>query len=156
VKSGKEEIMNIMRWEPFRETGDFFRSMSRPMFGRWPGMLGDDFTSKLEWSPAVDIKETEKEYLVTAELPGLSREDVKVTLEDGVLTIEGERRQQKEVKDERVHRIERQYGEFFRSFTLPDDAKADGIRAESKDGILSVHVPKLAVQKAKAVEIKIN
>ena len=148
--------MNMMRWEPFRNNDDFFRSMSRPMFGRWPGMLGDEFPSRYEWSPAVDIKETDKEYLVRAELPGLTREDVKVTLEGGVLTIEGERRQEKELKDERIHRIERLYGEFYRSFTLPDDAKADGIRAESKDGILSVHVPKLAVQKAKAVEIKVN
>ncbi len=148
--------MNIMRWEPFRDTGDFFRSMSRPMFGRWPGVFGDEFATKYEWSPAVDIKETDKEYLVRAELPGLTREDVKVTLESGVLTIEGERRQEKELTDERVHRIERLYGEFYRSFTLPDDAKADGIRAESKDGVLSVHVPKLAVEKAKAVEIKVN
>ena len=148
--------MNLMRWEPFRETGDFFRSMSRPMLGRWPHMFGEDITTKFEWSPAVDIKETDKEYLVTAELPGLRREDVKVTLEDSVLTIEGERRQEKELKDERIHRIERLYGAFCRSFTLPDDAKAEGIRAETKDGLLSVHVPKMEIEKAKAVEIKIN
>jgi HSP20 family protein len=148
--------MNLMRWEPFRDTGDFFRSMSRPMYGRWPSMFGEDITTKFEWSPAVDIKEFEKEYLVTAELPGLSREDVKVTLEDSVLTIEGERRQEKELKDERIHRTERFYGGFCRSFTLPDDAKAEGIRAESKNGVLSVHVPKVEIEKAKAVQIKVN
>lgn len=148
--------MNLMRWEPFRDTSDFFRSMSRPMLGRWPGMFGDDITTKFEWSPAVDIKETDKEYLVTAELPGLSREDVKVTLEDSVLTIEGERRQEKELKDERIHRIERFYGGFCRSFTLPEDARVEGIRAETRDGILNVHVPKLQIEKAKAVQIKVN
>lgn len=148
--------MNLMRWEPFRDTGDFFRSMSRPMFGRWPGLLGEDIPTKFEWSPAVDIKETDKEYLVTAELPGLSREDVKVTLEDSVLTIEGERRQEKELKDERIHRVERFYGGFCRSFTLPEDAKAEGIRAETRDGLLSVHVPKIQIEKAKAVQIKVN
>jgi HSP20 family protein len=152
----EEEIMNLMRWEPFRDSGDFFRSMSRPMFSRWPGLFGEDFTTKFEWSPAVDIKETDKEYLVTAELPGLSREDVKVTLEDSVLTIEGERRQEKELKDERIHRIERYYGSFCRSFTLPDDAKAEGILAETREGVLSIHVPKMEIAKAKAVQIKVN
>jgi HSP20 family protein len=152
----KEMFMNLMRWEPFRETDDFFRSMTRPMFGRWPHLFGEDLGTKFEWSPAVDIKETDKEYLVRAELPGLSREDVKVTLEDSVLTIEGERRQEKEEKGEKVHRVERFYGSFCRSFTLPEDANANGIRAESKDGILNVHVPKLAIEKAKAVQIKVN
>jgi len=148
--------MNLMRWEPFTEADDFFRSMSRPMFARWPRLFGEELERKLEWSPAVDIKETDKEYLVRAELPGLSRDDVKVTLEDSVLTIEGERRQEKEEKDEKVHRVERFYGSFCRSFTLPGDANATGIRAESKDGILTVHVPKLAIEKAKAVQIKVN
>lgn len=148
--------MNLMRWEPFTEADDFFRNMSRPMFGRWPRLFGEELERKLEWSPAVDIKETDKEYLVRAELPGLSREDVKVTLENSLLTIEGERRQEKEEKDERVHRVERFYGSFCRSFTLPEDANATAIRAESKDGILTVHVPKLAIEKAKAVQIKVN
>lgn len=148
--------MNLMRWEPFRETDDFFRNLSPPMFGRWPQLLGENVGMKIEWSPVVDIKETEDEYLVKAELPGLKREDVKVSLDEGVLTIEGERRQEKEEKNERIHRVERFYGTFCRSFTLPEYTDASAIRAESKDGVLSVHVPKLKVEKRKALEITVN
>lgn len=148
--------MNLMRWEPFREAEDFFRSLSRPMFGRWPQFSGDLGEIKLEWSPAVDIKETDGEYLVKAELPGVKREEVKVRLEDNVLTIEGERRHEKEEKGEKTHRVERFYGSFCRSFTLPDNADAANIRAESRDGILNVHIPKLKIEKTKAVQIKVD
>ena len=90
--------------------------------------------------PVVDIKETENEYLARAELPGIRREDVKVSLEDDVLTIEGERF----------------YGTFCRSFTLPEFTDANAIRAESKDGVLNVHVPKLKVEKRQALQIKVE
>jgi HSP20 family protein len=152
----EEKVMNLMRWEPFKETDEFFRNLSTPMFGRWPQLLGENAGMKIEWSPAVDIKETEKEYLVTAELPGLKREDVKVTLDEGVLTIEGERSQEKVELSEKTHRTERFYGTFCRSFTLPEYTDAVGIRAESKDGVLRVHVPKLKVEKRKALEIKVE
>ena len=109
-------------------------------------MLGEN-GGRHEWLPAVDIRETEKEYVVAAELPGIRREDVRVRLEDNVLTVEGERRQEKETKGERMHRIERVYGSFQRRFTLPDDADAGNIHAESKDGVLTVHVAKRQVQK---------
>jgi HSP20 family protein len=126
------------------------------MFGRWPQLLGEDVGMKIEWTPVVDIKETEGEYLVRAELPGLKREDVKVSLDEGVLTIEGERRQEKEEKSEKIHRVERFYGTFCRSFTLPEYTDASAIRAESKDGVLSVHVPKLKVEKRQALQIKVE
>lgn len=148
--------MNLMRWEPFRETDDFFRNLTPPMIGRWPQLLGENVGMKIDWSPVVDIMETEEEYLVRAELPGLKKEDVKLSLDEGVLTIEGERRQEKEEKNERIHRVERFYGTFCRSFNLPDYTDASGIRAESKDGILSVHVPKLKVEKRKALQIKVQ
>lgn len=148
--------MNLMRWEPFRESNEFFRNFPAPMFGKWPQFFDEDGGMKIEWSPAVDIKETEKEYLVKAELPGVNREDVKVTLEDGVLMIEGERRQEKELKGEKTHRVERFYGNFCRSFTLPEYADATAIRAESKDGILNVHVPKLKTEKRQPLQIKIE
>ncbi len=148
--------MNLMRWEPFRETDEFFRNLSTPMFGRWPQLLGENGAMKIEWSPAVDIKETETEYLVRAELPGILRENVKVTLEDDVLTIEGERRQEKEVKGEKTHRVERFFGNFCRSFTLPEHVDASAIRAESKDGVLNVHVPKLKIEKRKALQITVE
>jgi HSP20 family protein len=148
--------MNLMRWEPFRETEDFIRNLSTPMFGRWPQLLGENVGMKIEWSPAVDIKETDGEYLVKAELPGIRREDVKVSLDEDVLTIEGERKQEKVEKTEKTHRVERFYGTFCRSFSLPEYTDAAGIRAECKDGVLSVHVPKLTVEKRKALQIKVE
>ena len=148
--------MNLIRWEPFKEADEFFRSVSPAFLSRWPRLFDESRGTRLEWAPAADITETEKEYVVKAELAGVKREDVKVTLADGVLTIEGERRQEKEEKGEKVHRIERFYGSFSRSFTLPENADANNIRAESKDGVLNVHVPKLKTEKAKPVEIKIQ
>ena len=148
--------MNLMRWEPFRETEDFLRNLSPPMFGRWPQLLGEERTMKFEWTPVVDIKETETEYLVNAELPGVKKEDFKISLDEGVLTIEGERRQEKEIKGETTHRVERFYGKFCRSFTLPEYADANAIRADYTHGVLSVHVPKLKVEKRQALEIKVQ
>lgn len=148
--------MNLMRWEPFRETEDFLRNLSPPMFGRWPQLLGEERALKFEWTPVVDIKETDTEYLVNAELPGVKKEDFKISLDEGVLTIEGERRHEKEVKGEKIHRVERFYGTFCRSFTLPEYADANAIRAEYVNGVLSVHVPKLAIEKRKALEIKVQ
>ena len=148
--------MNLMRWEPFRETEDFLRNLSPPMFGRWPQLLGEERATKFEWSPVVDIKETETEYLVNAELPGVKKEDFKISLDEGVLTIEGERRHEKEIKGEKIHRVERFYGTFCRSFTLPEYADANAIRAEYVNGVLSVHVPKLTIEKRKALEIKVQ
>lgn len=147
--------MNLIRWEPFKEADDFFRSFS-PLFGGLPRMWDRNGSSRYEWAPAADISETEKEYVVKAELPGVNREDVKVTLEGGVLTIQGERKLEKDEKDEKTHRIERFYGNFSRSFSLPDNADAESIRAESKEGVLKVHVPKLKAEKPKAVEIKVQ
>lgn len=146
--------MSIIRWEPFKETDEFFRGLSSPLFNRWLRTAGNG--GEIEWAPAADISETEKEYLVKAELPGVKREDVKVTLENGVLTIQGERRQEKVEKDEKTHRTERFYGSFSRSFTLPDNADAEHVRAETRDGVLSVHVPKLAAARARTVEIKVQ
>lgn len=147
--------MNLLRWEPFKETDELLRSFS-PLLGRWPRMFENNGGTQYEWAPVADISETEKEYVVKAELPGVKREDVKVTLEDGVLTIQGERKVEKDEKGEKSHRVERFYGTFFRSFTLPDNVDAAGIRAESKDGVLNIHVPKLKVEKTKAVEIKVQ
>jgi HSP20 family protein len=147
--------MNIIRWEPFTEAENIFRQFAMPAFGRLPRSQGEN-GSAAEWSPVADISETEKEYLVKAELPGVLRNDVRVSVEDGVLTIRGERKQEKEEKDEKTHRIERIYGSFSRSFSLPDDADHQHIRAENKDGVLRVHVPKVRVQKAAPVQIKVE
>lgn len=147
--------MNLMRWERFKDADEYFRNFS-PFFGAWPRMFEEDGGNRIEWSPAADISETDKEFLVKAELPGVKREDVKVTLEDGVLTIQGERKLEKEEKGERSHRRECFYGSFCRSFTLPDNVDVSGVRADNKEGVLNVHVPKLRIEKPKALEIKIQ
>jgi HSP20 family protein len=148
--------MNLTRWEPFREADDFFRDFAPGVLGRW--RLPAELRSKeFEWAPVADISETDTEYLVKAELPGVKREDVKVTLDDGVLTIQGERKLEKEDKSEKSHRVERFHGSFSRSFGLPENANTAGVHAESKDGVLNVRIPKLKTQqKKKAVEISVK
>src|SRR6202011_2607294 len=107
-----------------------------------------------DWVPIADITEDEKEYLIKAELPDLKKEDVKVTLENGVLTISGERKFEK--KNKKYHRVERAYGRFVRSFALPDDADPNGVQADFKDGVLIVHLPKNEKAKPKQIEVNVN
>ena len=107
-----------------------------------------------DWAPLVDIEENENGYLIKADLPGLSKDDVHVTLENGVLSISGERKQEKEEKDKKYHRVERVYGRFVRSFTLPEDADPDQISAQFKDGVLEVRIGKSEAVKPKRIEIK--
>lgn len=146
--------MSIVRWDPFADADRFFNRMT-PRLGRWPRLsMEDSGEVTFEWSPSADISETEKEYLIRAELPGLKKEDVKVTLSDGAITIEGERKQQKEEKNERFHRVESSYGSFTRTFSLPDNIKADAVRCESKDGVLTVHIPKTEQKKPKEIAIQ--
>ncbi|TAJ35162.1 MAG: Hsp20/alpha crystallin family protein, partial [Nitrospirae bacterium] len=109
-----------------------------------------------EWAPLVDIVEDEKEYLIKAELPEVKKEDVKVTVQDDVLTITGERKYEKEEKGKKYHRVERAYGSFERSFTLPEDADGAKVNAEFKDGILKVHVAKSEKAKPKSIEVKVS
>ena len=109
-----------------------------------------------EWSPLVDISEDDKEYLIKAELPEVKKEDVKVTAEAGTLTIMGERRFEKEEKGKRYHRVERAYGTFGRSFSLPDDASPAKVSAEFKDGVLTVHLVKDEKAKPQQVEVKVS
>jgi HSP20 family protein len=108
-----------------------------------------------DWAPTVDISEDDKEYLIKAEIPEVDKKDVKVMLQDGVLTIQGERKKETEEKDRRFHRVERSYGTFVRSFTLPEDAAEDSTRAEFKSGMLLVHLPKAQKAKPKAVEVQV-
>jgi HSP20 family protein len=144
--------MNIVRWEPFREFDNFFRRYT-PAFARNAQLNGSD---EALWAPSANISETDKEYLIKAELPEVRREDVKVTFQDGVITIAGEKKQTMEQKDEVNLRVESFYGMFSRSFELPDGVDAAGIRAESKDGMLRVHVPKKAQVQKKQVEITVQ
>jgi len=144
--------MSLIRWEPFREIDDLFRQYS-PLFNR-STRAADESAS--QWAPSANISETEKEYLIKAELPEVKKEDVKITLNDGVLAISGERKFEKEQKDERSIRVEGIYGTFERRFTLPDNANTDAISAESKDGVLRIRIPKQTVAKPKTLTIPVQ
>ena len=109
-----------------------------------------------EWSPLVDIIENDKEYLIKVELSEVKKGDVKVRVEDGVLYISGTRNFAKEEKDSRYHRIERAYGAFMRSFSLPEDADPQQVNADFKDGVLSVHVAKDKNARPKSIEVNVN
>lgn len=149
--------MTLIRWEPFRELDDIFARYN-PIFGRLPAgrMAGAEQSELPAWAPVANISETDAEYLIKAELPEVSKEDVKVTVDEGVITISGERRKEAEHKDEKVHRIESYYGNFSRSFRLPEDADVAAIQAESKNGILKVRVPKKPAARARTVEVQVN
>jgi HSP20 family protein len=147
--------MSVIRWDPFASVDESYNRLLPSLFGRWPRVALEE-GAKLEWRPSTDISETDKEYLIRAELPAVKKEDVKVTLESGVLTIQGERKQEQEHKSEKVHRVESFYGSFVRSFALPENVNADAIRCESKDGVLTVHVPKAQVEKPKVKRIQVE
>jgi HSP20 family protein len=141
--------MSLIRWEPLREIDEFFREYS-------PFLTRTRREVSREWTPTANISETEKEYLIKAELPEVKKEDVNITLNDSVLTISGERKREKEEKDANEIRIESFYGNFSRSFALPNNVDTRGIRAESKDGVLRVHVPKAEASKPKPIAIDVQ
>ena len=145
--------MNLIRWEPFGAMDDMF-SRFPSLFGRWPRLPVAD--ANLDWAPSVDISETGEEYLIRAALPAVKKEDVEVTFEDGMLTLSGERRQKEEQKDEKFHKVETFYGNFSRSFALPDAINAAAITAESKEGVLTIHVPKTKAATTKPTTIKVQ
>jgi len=149
--------MTLVRWDPFRELEDMSdrlnRMMSRPAL---PRTNGKETMVVADWVPAVDVSETDGEYQIKAEIPDVKKEDVKVTVEDGVLTIQGERKQEKEEKGKKYHRVERSYGSFVRSFTLPDLVDEEKVKAEFKDGVLNLQLPKSVKAKPKAIEVTVG
>jgi HSP20 family protein len=141
--------MNITPWHSGRSLDDFFSSLNRNI-AKHPaqeGMLSAD------WNPAVDIIENKNSFLIKAELPEVKKEDLKVNVDHKILTFSGERRS--ETKDEKTHRVERSYGSFSRSFSLPDNIDEANIKAESKDGMLYLTLPK-AESAARTTQIKVH
>lgn len=149
--------MTLIRWTPFRELDDIF-SRYHPNFGRLanPRQGTADDSDAASWTPLANISETETDYVIKTELPEVSKEDVKVTVDENVITISGERRKEAAHEDEKVHRIESFYGSFSRSFRLPEDADIGAIQAESKNGVLKVRVPKQPAPRARTVEVQVN
>jgi HSP20 family protein len=155
----------LTRWDPFRTRWDPFKELEEmqsrlgTLFGRVPARTNgekEEAITVAEWAPLVDIVEDEKEYVIKAELPDLKKEDVKVNVQNDVLTIAGERKYEKEEKGKKYHRIERAYGSFERSFTLPEDADGSKVAAEFKDGLLKIHLPKSEKAKPKSIEVKVG
>lgn len=144
------------KWNPFRDLDELGHRLAglAPRSAGLPERGGREAMTVAEWAPAVDITEDEKEFLIKAELPEVKKEDVRVTVEDGVVTLRGERRFEKEEKSRRYHRVERSYGSFVRSFSLPDEVNPDKVSADFKDGVLAVHLPKEARPAPKAVDVK--
>jgi HSP20 family protein len=142
-------------WRPFREMDEFFRPFA-PFFGRLPMPRGFDDEPDAGWLPAVDIVELEKEYVLKLDLPDVKREDVQIYAEAGDLVIKGTRKFERDVKDVKVLRREVGYGEFERMFTLPENVDVNAIKAECKDGVLRVHLPKLAVAAPKPLKITVQ
>lgn len=148
--------MNLVRWDPFRELEEMSDRLNR-IFARPEARRtnGKEMMTVADWAPSVDISETDQEFHVKAELPGVKKDDVKVTLENGVLTLQGERKEEREEKGRKFHRMERSYGQFIRSFTLPDLVDDTKVKAEFKDGVLHLHLPKSEKAKPKAIEVKV-
>lgn len=141
--------MNLTRWNPFQDLDQLFGPYQRLLARR-----SSDLPPGSDWLPAVDITEDDQEYLIKAELPEVAKEDIKVQLDNGTLSFSGERRHEK--KDDKQHRIERVYGSFTRSFSLPANVDGNQISAEHRDGMLYLHLPKVAVTKPKATEIPLR
>jgi len=146
--------MSLVRWDPFADMDRIFNRMLPASFARWPQLSSD--SGRTEWAPSADISETAQEYVIRASLPAVKKEDVNVTVDGGIITIKGERKQQSENESEKFHRVESFYGSFERSFSLPENVNSDAIRCESKDGILTVHIPKTEPQKSKPKQINVQ
>lgn len=151
-------MSNITRWNPVSEFDDLMNRYNR-LLGLTRGngeREGKDLFSRSDWAPAVDIKESPEAFTIEAELPGMSREDVKVTVQDGVLSIQGERKHEEETQDKKHHRIERVYGSFLRRFTLPENVDEGSIKANFKDGVLSLTLQKSEPAEPKAIEVEVQ
>lgn len=150
-------MSQLTMWNPFRELDEVQNRLGSFFGGRFPRFGDGNGGLKLaDWSPQVDITEDDKEYLIKADLPEMKKNEIKVNVENGVLSVSGERKTEKEEKNKKFHRIERSYGTFQRSFALPDDADGTKVAAEFKDGVLKVHLPKNLVAKPKAIEVKVD
>ena len=152
-------MTTMMQWDPFqdlRSAQDEMAQMS-PMLAHALGLhaqQGNARATTTAWAPAVDISERKDAYLVTVELPGVEADDLDITLEDGLLTIQGERHFAHDSSEQHFHRVERRYGAFRRSITLPAHVLAEGIQASFEDGVLQILVPKAEEAKPKRIQVR--
>ena len=145
--------MSLVRYQPWNTMEQLRREMGRMFENQSSTEEGSNIATS-DWTPAVDIKETEKEFLIHADIPGVNPDDIDVHMEDGMLTIKGERESETKEEREGYKRIERQSGAFYRRFSLPDTANADKISAKSKNGVLEITIPKQEKAQARKIEVK--
>ena len=148
----------LITWNQLREMDEAQNRFNR-FLGEFPNRIGNGEPHSLavaDWSPEVDISQDDHEYLLKADLPEMKKEDVRVTVEDGILCVSGERKTEKEDQKRKFHRMERSFGNFRRSFTLPDDANGSKVTADFRDGVLKVHLPTTPIAKSKAIEVKVQ
>ena len=136
-------------WNPIHDMDELFHN-------RLASVLGGAGVESVAWLPVVDIEETKNDYVIRAELPGLDKDKVKVVVEDGILTLSGERDLERKVEGKTFHRVERSYGTFSRSFTLPEAVNSEGVEAKFKDGLLEIHVAKLEELLPKSIEVRVE
>jgi len=149
--------MAIIRWDPFREMSSLQERMNRlftDVLARSP--MGEEEMARGAWAPAVDIYETTESIVLKAELPGITKDDIFVEVKDSTLTLKGEKKFEKEVKEENYHRVERSYGSFQRAFTLPSTVQQDKVKAKFKDGILEIVLPKMEEAKPKQIRVDVS
>ncbi len=145
--------MALVTWDPWREIEDMFDRYTRA--GGVPRGGGQEVARPGDWTPRVDIAETDQAFVIKAEVPEVKKDDVKITVDNGILSICGERKREKEEQGKTFHRVERFYGQFTRSFTLPENVDEDNITATFKDGMLSLEIPKTEKAQPKAIEVKL-
>ena len=152
-------LNKVTTWNPLREMDEAQNRFNPFFLAGFPNRMGSGEIHSLtvaDWSPEVDISEDNRGYLLKADLPEMKKDDVRVTVEDGILSVSGERKCQKEDEKKKFHRIERSFGTFRRSFTLPEDADSTKVTAEFREGVLKVHLPTTPIARSKAIEVKVK
>ena len=149
----------LMTWNQLKDMEEATQNRFNRFLGGFPNRIGSGQTHSLtvaDWSPEVDISQDDQEYLLKADLPEMKKEDVKVTVEDGILCVSGERKSVRKDEKRKFHRIERSFGNFRRSFTLPEDTDSTKVTADFRDGVLKVHLPTTAIERSKATQVKVQ
>ena len=152
-------LNKVTTWNPLREMEEAQNRFNPFFLAGFPNRMGSGEIHSLtvaDWSPEVDISEDDHGYLLKADLPEMKKDVVRVTVEDGILSVSGERKSEKEDQTRKFHRIERSYGNFRRSFTLPEDANGSKVTADFRDGVLKVHLPITPIAKSKAIEVQVK
>ena len=151
-------LNKVTTWNPLREMDEAQNRLNQILSGSFPNRMGSGEIHSMavaDWSPEVDISEDDQGYLLKADLPEMKKDDVRVTVEEGILSVSGERKSEKEDQKKKFHRIERSFGTFRRSFTLPEDADSTKVTADLRDGVLRVHLPTARIAKSKATQVKV-